>query len=119
MAIGYLLKADAVLNAIVIGRAIRPQPAAAGTYENPDFTPADVFKLAEATGGEAVKVERAGAFFPEMVARIRDRYTLAYHVPAGAKAGELRSIAVTLSPQAKLRYPKAVVRARSGYYVKP
>lgn len=117
LTIGYLLKADAVFNAIVIGRAIRPDRARAG--DNPDFTPADVFALADATGGEAVKSDKAGAFFPEMVARIRDRYTLSYHVPSGAQPGEFRRISVSLTPAAQKLHPKAEVRARSGYYVKP
>jgi VWFA-related protein len=115
MAIGHLLHANATLNAIVIGRGIRPranQPA-----ENPDFTPADVFKLAEATGGEAVKAERAASFFPEMIERIRDRYTLAYHEPQGAKPGEFREIGVQLTAAARSAHPNAIIRARSGYYV--
>ena len=116
MAIGYLLRADATLNAIVVGRGIRPGPRREG--DDPDLTPADVFKLAEATGGEAVKAERAAANFGEMVSRIRDRYTLAYHVPEGAKPGSFRSISVVLSPAAMKLHPQAIVRARSGYYVK-
>lgn len=116
MAIGYLLKADTAFNAIVVGRGIRPRPPQPG--DNPDFTPADVFKLADETGGEAVKAERAAAFFPEMVARIRDRYTLSYKVPAGAEPDQFRQIRVDLSPEARKLYPKAEVRARSGYYVR-
>ena len=54
-----------------------------------------------------------------MVARIRDRYTLAYHVPENAQPGQFRSITVALSPAARQLHPKAEVRARSGYYVKP
>jgi VWFA-related protein len=120
LTIGYLLKADTVFNAIVIGRAIRPdRKNGSKAYENPDFTPADVFRLADATGGEAVKSDKAAEFFPEMVARIRDRYTLAYRVPEGAKPGEFRSISVTLTPAARNAHPKAEVRARTGYYVKP
>lgn len=117
LAIGKLHNADAMLNAIVVGRGTRPGPPKAG--DNPDFTPADVFKLAEATGGETVKAERAASFFPEMVARIRDRYTLAYRAPEGGKAGEFRTIRVELSPEARARYPRAEVLARSGYYVRP
>jgi VWFA-related protein len=117
MAIGYLLKADATLNAIVVGRAIRPRPAKAG--DNPDYTPADVFVLAEETGGEAVKAEKAAAFFPQMIERIRDRYTFAYHVPEGAKPGEFREISVSLTPAARQAHPDTQIRARSGYYVKP
>lgn len=117
--IGYLLKSDTVFNAIVIGRGIRPDRNRGKGYENPDFTPADVFRLADATGGEAVKADHAAEFFPEMVARIRDRYTIAYRVPEGAKPGQFRSISVALSPAALKLHPKAEVRARTGYYVKP
>ena len=117
LTIGYLLRADATLNAIVVGRGIRPGvERQAG--DNPDFTPADVFKLAEATGGEAVKAERASASFPEMIARIRERYTLAYPAPPGGKPGSFRSISVSLSPAAQKLHPNAVLRSRSGYYVK-
>jgi VWFA-related protein len=115
-AIGYLLKADASLNGIVIGRGIRPGKWRRG--ENPDFTPADVFKLAEATGGEVVKAEQAAAGFPEMIARIRERYTMSYPVPAGAQQGSFRSIKVSLSPAAQKLHPNAVLRHRSGYFVK-
>jgi VWFA-related protein len=114
--IGHLLKSDATLNAIVVGRGIRPGAPKEG--ENPDFTPADVFKLAEKTGGEAVKAERAAASFPEMIARIRERYTLTYPLPAGSKPGSFRGISVALTPAALKAHPNAVVRHRSGYYVK-
>ena len=116
LAIGYLLKADAVLNAIVIGRGIRPGPAKSG--DDPDFTPADVFKLADSTGGEAVRADRAAASFPEMVSRIRDRYTLAYHLPEGTRPGQFRHISVRLAPTARQLHPNAQVRARTGYYVR-
>lgn len=116
LAIGYLLRADAVFNGIVVGRGIRPGPPKEG--DNPDFTPADVFKLAEATGGETFKAEHAEASFAEMVERIRDRYTLAYHAPEDAKPGSFRRISVTLTPEALARHPKAIVRTRSGYFVK-
>lgn len=113
--IDHLLKADAVFNAIVIGRGIRPGPPKAG--DSRDYTPADVFKLADATGGEAVRAERAAEFFPQMVSRIRDRYTLAYHLPGNAVTGQLRRLSVELTPAARRLHPRAVVKARSGYYV--
>ncbi len=112
-----LYGADTVLNAIVVGRAIRPGPAKAGVYQNPDFTPADVFKLAEQTGGEAVKADQPEVSFREIIERIRTRYSLAYHVPEYAIAGSLRHISVTLSDDARKRYPLAEIRARRGYYV--
>lgn len=112
-----LYRSDAVLNAIVVGRGIRPGPPKPGQYYNPDFTPADVFKLAEETGGEAVTADRPDVSFREMIERIRTRYSLAYHAPPDTVAGAFRHIGVSLSPDARRRYPLAEVRARHGYYV--
>ncbi len=99
-----------------MGRAIRPAPPKPGVYVNEDVTPADVFKLAEETGGEAVKADQPDVSFREMIERIRTRYSLSYHAPGGAP-GSLRHIAVTLSPETLRMYPGAQVRARQGYYV--
>jgi VWFA-related protein len=109
-----LYAADTVLNAIVVGRAIRPGPVRPG--QNPDFTPADVFKLAEETGGDAIHADHPEISFQEMIDRIRRRYSLAYHAPGGTP-GEFRTIQVRLAPDAYRRYPWADVRARRGYYV--
>ena len=115
LTVGYLLRADAMLSTIVVGRAIRPGPRRTGA--NPDFTPADVFRLAEATGGETVRASHAAASFAEMIERIRNRYTLAYHVPQGAKPGAYRQITVALSDAARKLHPKAVLLTREGYFV--
>ncbi|HUJ50131.1 MAG TPA: VWA domain-containing protein, partial [Bryobacteraceae bacterium] len=93
-------KADTVLNAIVTGRAIRPNPLALGMFPNregKDETPANVFHLAEETGGEWVKVGQASQTFGEMIQRIRSRYMLAYHAPE-SQPGTFRHISVKLSP---------------------
>ncbi len=108
---------DTVLNSIVFGRGIRPAPAASGRYRNPDLTPADVFHLAEATGGNAVKSDNAELSFREMIEKIRTRYTLAYHAPV-ASSGSFRKIEVALAPVAQRLYPNAEVHARNGYLVK-
>ncbi len=55
-------KADTVFNAIITGRAIRPAPLQPGKPANPDFTPANVYDLAEKTGGEWVKSGERGRF---------------------------------------------------------
>lgn len=115
LTIGHLLRADAMLSAIVVGRGIRPGPRRSG--DNPDFTPADVFRLAEATGGETVKASHAASSFAEMIERIRNRYTLAYHVPPGAKPGAYRQITVTLTEAARKLHPRAVLLTREGYFV--
>ena len=108
-------KADTVFNAIITGRAIRPDPPGPTMYPNPDFTPANVFHLAEQTGGEWVRAQEAGASFNEMIERIRTRYMLAYHEPPSTP-GTFRHIAVKLSLEAQRKYPSAELRARSGYY---
>jgi hypothetical protein len=104
-----------VFNAIIIGRAIRPEPLKPGKQSNPDFTPANVYELAEQTGGEWVKAENAGTSFKEMIERIRSRYMLAYHEPP-SEPGNFRRITVTLGDVARRRYPAAELHSRSGYY---
>ena len=108
-------KADTVFNAIITGRAIRPAALMPGRVSNPDYTPANVYDLAEKTGGEWVKAENAGDSFKDMIERIRSRYMLAYHAPE-AQPGTYRHITVTLDDAARKRYPGAELHARSGYY---
>jgi len=109
-----LNKADTVFNAIVVGRAIRPGPLDPAKYST-TYTPADVFHLAESTGGEWVKSSQAGASFAEMIERIRMRYTLAYPEPTSTP-GAFRRVQVALAAAAKLRHPSAELRVREGYY---
>jgi VWFA-related protein len=111
-----LNKADTVFNAIVTGRAIEPKPPTASMYPNPDFTPSNVMHLAEETGGEWVKVGSAAATFSEMIERIRSRYMLVYHSPELGAHGTFRHIGVTLTVDARARFPQAELRARNGYY---
>ena len=110
-----LYAADTTLDAILMGKQRRPQPPKPGQYFNPDFTPSDVFKLADATGGETIESRRAGASFQQMIERIRLRYRIEYQAPP-AVAGQLRRIRVQLGPRAQSRHPGAVIRARAGYY---
>lgn len=110
-----LNKADTVMNAIITGRAIRPQPLNSATPANPDFTPANVYDLSEKTGGEWVKAENAGDSFKDMIERIRSRYMLAYHEPSSSP-GMYRHITVRLDDSARKRYPGAELHSRSGYY---
>ncbi len=110
-----LEKTDTVFNAIITGRAIRPRSLEPGKVANPDYTPANVYELAERTGGEWVRAENAGESFKDMIERIRSRYMLAYHAP-DAQPGTFRHITVTLDDAARRRYPNAELHTRSGYY---
>lgn len=113
-----LLGADTVLNAIVVGKGERPKPVRPGVYVNPDFTPSDVFHIADETGGEAVRASHAGVFFRDMMESIRTRYSIQYSAPESAVSGGFRRIRVELTPDARRRHPDAWLRARSGYVVK-
>lgn len=115
--IDAMYEADAVFNAIVVGKGERPEPITPGRYANPDFTPPDVFKIADETGGEAIKASRASAAFNEMIERIRTRYSLHYRTPENTKPG-FHPVHVELSDAAKRKYPYAVVLARKGYFTK-
>jgi len=106
-----LYQAETSLNAIVVGRAIRPSPPSPGA----ESTPADVYHLAEETGGDVIRADEPESALQTMIERIRFRYTLAYRPPV-AQAGEFRRIHVDLSPDARRHYPDAVLRARTGYY---
>ena len=110
-----LYAVDTTLDAILIGKQRRPDAPRPGAYVNPDFTPSDVFKLAEQTGGEAIEARQAGESFQLMIERIRSRYRLQYPAPPSAP-GVLRHIQVRLAPSARARHPHATIRARAGYY---
>ncbi len=113
-----LYATSTVLNALVTESAERPRPRRSGEYRNPDFTPTDIFRIAEQTGGEALRAERADRAFPDLLARLRSRYSLSYRAPA-AIPGDFRRIQIELTGAARKRYPDAIIRARAGYYVDP
>lgn len=106
---------DVVVNAIVPAGVKPPPEQASSPDRNPDFTPANVFRLAEETGGEVLRSDNAGARFAELVERVRTRYTLGLKA-ATAPTGTFRQLDVQLSAEAQRRYPKAMVRARAGYF---
>jgi len=68
------------------------------------------------TGGDILKTNDAADGLREMMHRLRTRYSLYSAVPQGRR-GEERKIRVQLAPDAAKRYPRAVVRARTGYIV--
>jgi hypothetical protein len=70
--------------------------------------------IAQATGGDrivALEARHPG----DILAPIRQRYTLWFNQPSEVPTGESRSIRVDLSEAARRRFPKAIVRAREGY----
>jgi VWFA-related protein len=109
-----LARTNTALTAIVPPGAKPPKRESA----NPDFTWHNVFKLAQETGGDVLFADRPAERFREALERLRNSYALTYPAPASAP-GLFRRIQVTLTPEARRRYPKAEVRARAGYYAAP
>ena len=72
--------------------------------------------IAQKTGGDFIRSEDPATGFQEAMHRIRSRYSLYYALPQ-AKAGTTRTVHIELTPEAARRFPKARVRARTGYTV--
>lgn len=110
------------LHAIVVGRVQKPKEkwskiARDGLEDEIDFSPANVFQLAEDTGGDIFTDLKQEDGLAGILSRIRNRYSLYFHANADAKKGVFREIRVSLSPTAAKANKGAVVRARAGYYV--
>lgn len=110
-----LAGANVVVSALVPEGA-RQRPAPQGPDVNPDFTPANVFRIAEETGGEVLRGDDAGNRFRELMERIRRSYSLLLK-PAEGEPGTYRRLTVRLAAEAQQRHPRAEVAARAGYYL--
>ena len=110
-----LQDANTVCNAIVVGKSRRSEKES--RFQNPDFSYANVFAIADETGGDTVRSDKAGEALSEILERIRSRYSLHYGAPDG-EPGAFRQIRVELAAEAKARYPRATLRFRKGYYVR-
>lgn len=118
-ALESLWEADAVMHALLVnapGRRTRTMMKILSPGSL--VLSVDVPKLADATGGDAMRAEDAGDGFREMMERIRRRYSLHYALPAGI-SGEEHVVRVELSGEAKEHYKGARVRARKGYLHRP
>lgn len=109
-----LSRVNAVANAIV-PESVQPPRPPRGEDANPDFTPANIFLIAESTGGEVIRSNDAGRRLRELLERIRLRYNLMIR-PTPAPPGAFRRLSVELSPSAAARARGAVIRCRPGYY---
>ena len=111
-------EADALLSGLIIRNRATQAARTIGTVIAPPtlLMHAGMKGIAEKTGGDAIASDDPGAAFPEMMHRIRSRYSLYYVMPPGT-TGASRKIQVELSPEAQKRFPKARLRARHGYRV--
>jgi von Willebrand factor type A domain. len=75
-----------------------------------------VEKPASLSGCEMRDVVNPALDFPQMMKRLRERYTIYYTMPPG-RPGERREIEVDLAPPARQLLPSARVLARRAYYL--
>ena len=110
------------LHAIVVGRVQKPKgkwgEGDEALAEELDFSPANVFRLAEDTGGDIFTDLKKDRGLAEILSRIRTRYSLYFKPPADSSAGAYRQIEVHLAGEALREHKKAEVRARAGYFAK-
>ncbi|MCZ2156114.1 MAG: VWA domain-containing protein [Bryobacterales bacterium] len=110
------------LNAIVVGRVQKPtagwKEADDDLAEELDFSPANVFRLAEETGGEIFTSLEKDKGLGEILSRIRTRYSLYFKPPANAAPGTFRKIRVELAGAAARAHRKAEIRVRAGYFTR-
>jgi len=111
-------EADALLSGLIIANPAFETMRTVGMILGPQnlLLQAGMKGIAQKTGGDAVRAEDPASAFRDAMRRIRTRYSLYYPLPQ-AKPGTKRLIRVELSPQAAKQYPKARVRARTGYIV--
>jgi hypothetical protein len=115
-AVRNLWEADAVVSGMIVRnagmtvlfRTVRPDTLFSGGMGG----------IAEDTGGDDVRFKDAAEGLRQMIRRLRLRYSLAYAMPAG-NPGERRAIRVRLAAGIANRYPKAQLRARTGYIAPP
>lgn len=101
-----LWSADAVLGALVVETKQHGRTEAAGSE-----------MLAGETGGESFKSAHPAQQLKPMLERLRKRYALNFNAPEELTPGARRAMTLELSPEARKKYPKAVVLARRGYVV--
>lgn len=111
-------EADALLTALIVRSMAVETVHNIGILTNPATLALQVGVkgITAKTGGDFIHSDDAGAAFQDAMHRIRSRYSLYYALPQ-AKPGATRSVHVELTPDALKRYPKSVVRARTGYVV--
>lgn len=86
-----------------------------GPIPMPHMTHPGILGFARSTGGEVIEGNRPGERLAEMIRRIKFRYSMHFR-PVETESAQPRKIRVELTPEARRRYPNAVVRARRLYF---
>jgi len=76
--------------------------------------PAGSAEIARESGGDSMAADAASAL-DTTLNRLRQRYALYFNLPAGVRAGDQRSLDITLEASVRRQYPDAVVKYRRSY----
>ncbi len=114
--VSNLWEADALVSGLIVRERGDKARRAVGAVMAPYLLAivGGMDRIAEKTGGDVIHTDEPGHGFPEMMRRIRSRYSLYYATPEG-RPGSIRTIRVELSSEARKRFPEARVHARRGY----
>jgi Ca-activated chloride channel homolog len=109
-------EADAILSGLIVANPTFEKVNTIAIILGPQrlLTQAGMKRIAEKTGGDAIKSSDPAAAFQQMMHRIRSRYSLYYALPPGPP-GKPHNIRVELAGDIAKANPKAVIRARKGY----
>jgi len=86
-----------------------------GAIALPRITHPGIVGFARNTGGEVIEGNQPAAHLGEMIRRIKQRYSIHFR-PVAVNTPEPRKIRIDLTPEARRRYPDAVVRSRRLYF---
>jgi VWFA-related protein len=126
-----LLESNAIANAVVINtrepagrrRITRlgvPIPGVPPITDDRQPPPKHVYlsmeRIVAETGGEMTNRREREDFLGEVFARIRSRYLLGFYADTETGGAVFHRLTVRLSPARQRDYPRALVRARTGYY---
>lgn len=84
------------------------------SYPNSRLQSAGTEMISRESGGDSMRVDESSAL-ETTLSRLRQRYSLYFNVPEGARAGQERAIQVELTASAGRRYPGTNLRYRGNY----
>lgn len=92
-----------------------PYPGGGPSYPSSHLKSAGTELIARESGGDSMRVEESSAL-ETTLSRLRQRYSLYFSVPEGAREGQERAIEIQLAASAARRYPGANLRYRGNYH---
>ncbi len=114
--IDTLREADALLSGLIVSNRLANLSLLGLLSPLGAKRPGGIEGIVEKTGGDVIYSDDLTTSFPEMIHRLRSRYSLYYRIPE-QQAGPKRTVRVELSAEAKARFPGTHVRAPAGYRV--